>query len=338
MAEITPITAAVQNSILEARHIQRLFHGRGQTFPGLEQITVDWYPPAIFICLFRPVEEAWLESLVDALWRQKADGVKSIVVQHRQGPRTCASLVRGDDLPSPHIVAELDTQELLRLDEKVDTHKTHLHVQDIVDTHTLGERYDDIAFYVNLLNAQNVGIFPDMVNGRAWVRHNSFGKNVLNLFSYTCLFSVAAIAGGAEQVINVDMNKSVMSQGRLNHKINNLSEQKAKFFCHNIFNSWGKIRRHGPYDLIIIDPPSFQKGSFALTKDYQKLIKKLPELAGGNARVMLCLNAPDIDSRYLLDLVAEHCPELQYIGRLSNCDKFPELDQEKSLKVQLFKF
>jgi 23S rRNA (cytosine1962-C5)-methyltransferase len=334
---------ALERGDYDPQQMQRLFHGRGHTFPGLDFITVDWYPPALFICVFRPVEEIWLDALVEQVWyrqqtwanvgqtenaenlgqtgveenegqtesegsqdqikpdRQKSQ-VKALVLQRRQGADTVSAVVRGE-LPKPHVVKEKDRQ-----------------------------------IYVQLNQSQNVGVFPDMINGRDWVFAHSEQRNVLNLFSYTCLFSVAAMQGGASGVVNVDMNKSVTATGRKNHQLNDLDMGRVKFFSHNIFNSWGKIKRHGAYDLIIIDPPSFQKGSFVLTKDYQRLIKRLPELALDNADVMLCLNSPEVDSSFLLTLVAEHCPQLRFVQRLDNHPNFPEKNPQKSLKVLLFKF
>lgn len=333
--EIETVLAAIKANELDGRFVSRLFHGRGKTFEGLEQVTVDWYPPAIFICLFRPVDENWLERLIERIWNDKDALVKSIVVQHRQGAGTKAQVVRGEDLPSPHVVSEQDTYSFLRAFE--DTHNLgQLQDMPIEDIHV--PCVDGLQFYVNLCNAQNVGIFPDMINGRSWVRHNSSKSNVLNLFSYSCLFSVAAMKGGARQVVNVDMNKSIMATGRKNHALNQLETGAVKFLTHNIFNSWGKIKRLGSYDLIIIDPPSFQKGSFALTKDYQKLIKRLPELASPGGHVMLCLNSPEFGCDFILSLVEEHCPTLRFLERLTNHPSFPEVDEEKSLKVLLFQF
>ncbi len=301
-AEITPIINAVTSREYDDSEMQRLFHGRGHTFAGLDFITLDWYPPALFVCLFRQVEQSWLGNLTEQLWQNRPELAQAMVVQQRQGANTVCEVVKGS-LEQPHVVSEQGTQ-----------------------------------FYVQLQQSQNTGIFADMINGRAWVKANSDNKNVLNLFAYTCVFSLVSLQGGARQVVNVDMNKSVMATGRKNHQLNAIDMSKVKFFTHNIFNSWGKIKRYGEYQLIIIDPPSFQKGSFVLTKDYQKLIKRLPELAADNAEVLLCLNSPEVGSQYIFDLVAEHCPALQFVERIDNHGDFPEVDIEKSLKVLRFRF
>ena len=151
-----------------------------------------------------------------------------------------------------------------------------------------------LTYRLDLGRNQNNGLFLDMRYGRDWVREHAAGKRVLNLFAYTCGFSVAAIAGGAEFVVNLDMAKAALSRGRDNHHLNNHDLKKVSFLGHELFKSWGKVRKMGPYDLIIIDPPSFQKGSFALTKDYQKILRRLPELLTADGVVLACVNDPTL--------------------------------------------
>ena len=59
-----------------------------------------------------------------------------------------------------------------------------------------------------------------MKPGRDWLLQNAAGKRVLNLFAYTCSLSVAAIHGGAEEVINLDMASAALATGRKNHQLN----------------------------------------------------------------------------------------------------------------------
>lgn len=93
--------------------------------------------------------------------------------------------------------------------------------------------------------------------GRKWVLENSKNKRVLNLFAYTCGFSVSAIAGNAQSVVNLDMAKAALSKGRVNHQLNEHDLRKVRFLGYDLFKSWGKVKKFGPYDLIIIDPPEF---------------------------------------------------------------------------------
>lgn len=310
MVDFSYIDSRLKACDFDARGSSRVLHGRGRTVAGFEQVTIDWYPPALFVVFYRPVEDAFLQQLL-ATVKPLLPEHATMVVQHRQGAQTAMD-VSGPELPTPHIVQEQWAD---------------------------GQSMD---CYVQLNRSQNVGIFPDMINGRDWLYQHSAGKKVLNLFAYTCLFSVAALKGGASSVVNVDMNKSVMATGRKNHQLNQLDTSNTQFFTHNIFNSWGKIKRHGPYDVVVIDPPSFQKGSFVLEKDYKRLLARLPELVnttgGRSVKVMLCVNSPDVGSDFLLQQVADYCPQLRLDRRIQNHQDFPEQDPEKSLKVLVFDF
>jgi len=192
-----------------------------------------------------------------------------------------------------------------------------------------GDRY-----LVHLLRGQNHGLFLDMENGRAWVRNNAKGERVLNLFAYTCAFSVAALNGGADEVVNCDMAKGAIRVGQRNHELNGL--KSARFLGHNVMKSWGKLKKLGPYGIIIVDPPSYQKGSFEARKDYSKIIRRLPTLLRPGGRALLCLNAPELDTHFLKSMVESNAPEMQFVQRLENPGTFPALDQERALKVLLY--
>jgi len=161
------------------------------------------------------------------------------------------------------------------------------------------------------------------------------GLNVLNLFAYTCAFSVAALAGGASQVVNVDMASGALNIGRDNHRLNGLGEG-ASFLAHDIFNSWGKIGRSGPYDLIVLDPPSYQKGSFVATKDYARLMRRLPDLLAPGGHAMLCLNTPKLGAAFLMDPMQELAPSLAFVERLPNPTAFADVSEDRALKVLIY--
>ena len=89
--------------------------------------------------------------------------------------------------------------------------------------------------------------------------------------------------------------------------------------------------------MIIIDPPSFQKGSFALTKDYAKILRRLPDMLTASGEVMACVNSPAVSSQFLIDAMAQEAPELQFVERLDNPPEFSDVDHEASLKVMMFR-
>ena len=293
---------------------QRIFHGRGGRFPGCEQWTLDAYPPVFVLTSFAPADEAQLaavDAALSARWRQIAPGQPlHWVFQHRG--------------------------EALRLEGRSDT---RLMAGQVPETHTVTE--DGARYLVQLLRGQNHGLFLDMAEGRRWVRahvaahraRQGQGARVLNLFAYTCAFSVAALQGGAAQVINIDRARGALATGQHNHRLNGLTG--AAFWPHDVFSSWGKIGRAGPYDLIIADPPSYQKGSFVAAKDYPRLLRRLPALLAPGGHALLCLNAPELGMDFLHRHLHEQAPDLHIVQRLANPPAFADVDEDRALKVMV---
>ncbi|MEL0624113.1 class I SAM-dependent methyltransferase [Marinomonas arenicola] len=285
---------------------RRLFHGRGRCFEGLEHITVDWLQGQVLVSLFKAPAEDFLLALQDTLeqWTStpqwQSSSTRSLLLQHRYQ----------QNAPIECIWGEHHTQQLIT--------------------------ENGLTFKLDLDRNQNSGLFLDMRLGRKWVKENSQHKRVLNLFSYTCGFSVAALAGEAEYVVNIDMAKSVLNRGRENHRLNGHDLSQVSFFGHDIFKSWGKIKKYGQYDLIIIDPPTFQKGSFAITKDYQKILRRLPELLTQKGKVLACVNDPTLSAQFLIDNMKAEAPNLQFLSRLDNPAEFPDIDSESGLKALIF--
>jgi 23S rRNA (cytosine1962-C5)-methyltransferase len=137
-------------------------------------------------------------------------------------------------------------------------------------------------------------------------------------------------------VVNVDMAAGALGIGKANHQLNGLAAG-ASFLPHDIFSSWGKISRLGPYQLVIADPPSYQKGSFVAEKDYARLVRRLPGLLTPGGHALLCLNSPKHTPAFILDLVAAEAPELQFVQRLPNPAGFPDAQPDRGLKVLLFR-
>lgn len=291
----------IANAQDKTQEYTRLFHGRGNTYGDYKFLTLDSVDNVLFAVLFEPHDEE--EALMGMLRDFYATENKweALAVQQRYLPQAPTTLIAGE-LPQEYFAIE-----------------------------------NTLKYHINFLNAQNIGFFPDMKIGREFVRSHAKDKKVLNLFSYTCAFSVAAVAGGATCVVNVDMSKSVLGTGRENHRLNALETRKVQFMPYNILKSWSRIRKAGPYDLIIIDPPSFQKGSFAASSDYEKIIRRLHEFAAQECIVLSALNAPELDTAFIKNLFRQNAPEFEFVERLKNMESFPEIDDERSLKNLIFK-
>jgi 23S rRNA (cytosine1962-C5)-methyltransferase len=290
-----------ENLVEKSEEFRRLFHGRGNYYGSYNYLTVDSIDDILFVCFFEEVSKEIEEELL-GLFKQifSKNEYKSLVLQRRYLPK------------SPNEVLEGELNEDINVIE------------------------NSLKYKISFTN-KNIGLFPDMKAGRKFIQDISKDKNVLNLFSYTCAFSVCAIKGGAKQVVNIDMAKGALSIGRENHRINNLDTKKVKFLPHNILKSWNCIKKDGPYDIIIIDPPSFQKGSFTATNDYLKIIKRLDSLASKDCIVLSCLNAPELDTKFIKDIFEENASEFVFEQRLDNLSTFPTNNEEKTLKNLIFK-
>lgn len=278
---------------------QRLFHGRGHAYQGLHHVTIDWLPPVTLITLFAPVPPPEVESLADYLLSMLPQ-CTSIQLQHRYQLSGPIDVIRGE------AIKQLSIFE------------------------------DNLRFNINLGKSRNTGLFLDMANGRKWVQQNCKDKRVLNLFAYTCGFSVAAIAGNAQSVLNVDMSRAALNGGRENHRLNQQSLEHVRFEKLDIFKSFSRFKRRGPFDLLICDPPTMQKGSVDIARDYPKILSRLDQFLAPNATLMLCLNAPDLGKQFLIDHMTALAPLYTLINEIKPPEIYVEAE-DKGLKVMCFK-
>ena len=283
---------------------QRIFHGRGQCYPGLESITLDLFPPVLLLTSFTTPDNNWLKNLHQDInnWWEKIfpDNPFNLVWQDRGVSPATTTLLEGS-IPEQHWVKE-----------------------------------GNLEYLTDVLHGQNHGLFLDMATGREWVQQHAKSKNILNLFAYTCGFSVAAAAGGANSIINLDMSSNALKTGKRNHARNKL-DHGVRYLAHDLFKTFGKLKKMSPYDLIIVDPPSFQQGSFIATKDYPKVLRRLPGFLASGGEALLCLNAPELSLRFLKQQVETAAPELEFIEQLANPASFRETDTDKGLKVLLYR-
>lgn len=150
-----------------------------------------------------------------------------------------------------------------------------------------GEREDfftvteyGVKFKVNLVDYLDTGLFLDHREARHFIATLAKEKRVLNLFAYTCSFSVHAAAGGARFTKSVDMSNTYTEWGRENFKLNSLSlisNEVVRADCLKFLDE--EIQKGELYDLIIIDPPTISRSKkmdqlFDVHIDYINLIRK----------------------------------------------------------------
>ena len=282
---------------------QRVFHGRGHAYPNLHHITIDWLNPVLLITLFAPVSKSDLATLADGLVKRFSQ-CQSIQVQHRYEASWLVDCIYGKHITDLEIVES------------------------------------NLRYKLTIQSGTNTGLFLDMKQGRDWVQANSKNKRVLNLFSYTCGFSIAAAEGDAKSIYNIDMSSPFLTTGRDNHRLNKHALTGIRFEKLNILKSFGRIKRRGPYDLIICDPPTFQKGSIDIVRDYPKLIRRFVEWLSEEGVLLLCINTPHIadltGKAFLLKAISENAPEFRLIKELMPPEVYKET-QGKGTKILVFK-
>lgn len=280
---------------------RRLLHGRGCCFPGLEALTIDWYPPVLFATCYRPEPLAPLLQLYQALQGATPQLLQALVVQTRHRG-TVETRVLDGTLPEPVLARE-----------------------------------DSLNFLLQFDRGQNIGFFPDMAAGRALLRRRSQGRRVLNLFAYSCSLSVAALAGGAVQVVNLDMSRSALELGRRNHLCNGLDLRSVSFLAHDLFKSFARLRSLGPFDTIVIDPPLAQGNSFQAERDWPKMLARLPGLLAPGGEVLACVSAPELGRQFLSAQFERHLPRAELLSVTTAGPDFPEADPDKGLQLLLYR-
>ena len=284
---------------------QRLFHGRGGLYQGWEQVNIEIYPPVLWVIIYQQMDETHLQQWLTGVKPQcDALGLEAIYIQRRYEKGNPVEIFFGTD-------SYLDT------DFKVTE--------------------AGLSYWVNLGRNQNSGLFLDMSNGRQWMREHAQDKAVLNLFSYTCSLGIAAAAGGANSVVNIDMAKGAIKRGQQNLALNNdVACQRNTFIAQDIFKMIKKLTQKGPFDLLIADPPSFQSKAFDVRRDYEKLLTKLKPALADNAQLVLCLNSPALGEAFLHELVETVFPDARFVKRIENPAVLADINEDASLKVMQY--
>lgn len=119
-------------------------------------------------------------------------------------------------------------------------------------------RENGLRFLVRLGDGMSTGLFLDQRTHRAKVRERASGKRVLNLFAYTCGFTVAAAAGGAASTLSVDAAKRALERGRANLAHAGLDGPQHRFIAEDAFDVLRRLQKRGEvFDVICVDPPTF---------------------------------------------------------------------------------
>lgn len=179
----------------------------------------------------------------------------------------------------------------------LDYESAHIYGQEAPDFFTVLE--NGVLYQVFMNDGLMTGIFLDQHEVRgSLVDGLAMGKSLLNMFSYTAAFSVAAAMGGASQTTSVDLAKRSRELSQAHFQANGISTDDHRFIIMDVFEYFKYAKRKGlTYDVIVLDPPSFarnKKQTFSVAKDYHKLISQSIEILNPGGIIIASTNAANV--------------------------------------------
>jgi len=190
----------------------------------------------------------------------------------------------------------LGTYEKIRF-KGLDYESAHVYGQEAPDFFTVLE--NGVLYQVFMNDGLMTGIFLDQHEVRSsLVDGLAMGKSLLNMFSYTAAFSVAAAMGGASQTTSVDLAKRSRELSQAHFQANGINIDDHRFIVMDVFEYFKYAKRKDlTYDVIVLDPPSFarnKKQTFSVAKDYHKLISQSLEILNPGGIIIASTNAANV--------------------------------------------
>ena len=209
---------------------------------------------------------------------------------------------------------------------------------------------NDVNFAIYLNDGAMVGVFLDQKDVRKSIKEKySKGKTVLNTFSYTGAFSMAAAKGGAITT-SVDLASRSLEKTRENFEINGIDYNNHHIIVEDIFHYFKRaVKENQKFDVVILDPPSFatsKDNRFSAAKDYTDLVKSAIALTNEEGVIVASTNCAtfnmkkfkkfidtafkDLNKEY--EILEEHTLPVDF----AVTDKFPEGNYLKVVFIRVY--
>lgn len=285
-------------------------------FVSTDKVTFN---QAFFETLFRQAKEKrsayYQDELTTAfrLFNQEGDGFGGLTVD-LYGDYAVFSWYNSYVYQIRKVISEAFRQvfpEVLGTYEKIrfkglDYESAHVYGQEAPDFFTVLE--NGVLYQVFMNDGLMTGIFLDQHEVRgSLVDGLAMGKSLLNMFSYTAAFSVAAAMGGASQTTSVDLAKRSRELSQAHFQANAISTDDHRFIVMDVFEYFKYAKRKGlTYDVIVLDPPSFarnKKQTFSVAKDYHKLISQSLEILNPEGIIIASTNAANVSRQKFIEQI-----------------------------------
>jgi 23S rRNA (cytosine1962-C5)-methyltransferase len=170
---------------------------------------------------------------------------------------------------------------------------------------------NDIRYAIDLQMNQDASFYIDTRNLRSWLKKNMKDKTVLNTFAYTGSFGVAAKAGGATKVTQMDLSKRFLGLAKRSYQLNKFDIENKDFLIGDFFSCVKQFKMSKrTFDCVILDPPFFSatnKGRVDLAKNNKQLINKLRPLINDGGYLVVINNALFVSGAEFMSEIEELC-------------------------------
>ena len=153
-------------------------------------------------------------------------------------------------------------------------------------------REHGVWYAIDLTMNRDASFYLDTANLRKWLLENTRGKSVLNTFAYTGSLGVAAMAGGAANVVQTDANRQFLNLAKDTYALNGFPIQKQNFITQDFYPAIARFKTgRQTFDCVILDAPFFSvtpRGKVDLEHESERLINKVrPLIADGGTLVSI---------------------------------------------------
>lgn len=170
-----------------------------------------------------------------------------------------------------------------------------------------------VWYAIDLRMNQDASFYLDTRNLRAWLIEEMKNQSMLNTFAYTGSLGVAALAGGAKQVIQHDLNHQFLNLAKTSYILNSFPIQQQNFMAIDFFSLVSRLKRAKElFDCVIIDPPFFSttsKGKVDQVHESARLINKVRPLVKDGGHLIAINNALYVSGRDYMQTLQDLCSD-----------------------------